>query len=114
MQINIINKAKTAGITLFALMWVVFASTTPVQAQATSVGEHYVVTNAKTSTTGGKYAVERSMPSYSKSVWSLESFALMIPRLEALMKSRITSLSMLGGKPASTFAQPSVMLRPSK
>ena len=86
MQINIINKAKTAGITLFALMWVVFASTTPVQTanaqtkgqansgmvlnlgnnktskikvqrQSTSVGEHYVVPNAKTSTTGGQYAV---------------------------------------------------------
>lgn len=92
MQINIINKAKTAGITLFALMWVVFASTTPVQAQATSVGEHYVVTNAKTSTTGGQYAVVNANGSaktdskgnklYANSVVSSDGTVTPVRRLE--------------------------------
>ena len=121
MQINIINKAKTAGITLFALMWVVFASTTPVQTanaqtkgqansgmvlnlgnnktskikvqrQSTSVGEHYVVTNAKTSTTGGKYAVVNADGSaktdskgnklYANSVVSSDGTVTPVRRLE--------------------------------
>ncbi len=121
MQINIINKAKTAGITLFALMWVVFASTTPVQTanaqtkgqansgmvlnlgnnktskikvqrQSTSVGEHYVVTNAKTSTTGGQYAVVNADGSaktdskgnklYANSVVSSDGTVTPVRRLE--------------------------------
>lgn len=121
MQINIINKAKTAGITLFALMWVVFASTTPVQTanaqtkgqansgmvlnlgnnktskikvqrQSTSVGEHYVVTNAKTSTTGGQYAVVNANGSaktdskgnklYANSVVSSDGTVTPVRRLE--------------------------------
>lgn len=121
MQINIINKAKTAGITLFALMWVVFASTTPVQTanaqtkgqansgmvlnlgnnktskikvqrQSTSVGEHYVVTNAKTSTTGGQYAVVNADVSaktdskgnklYANSVVSSDGTVTPVRRLE--------------------------------
>lgn len=121
MQNNIINKAKTAGITLFALMWVVFASTTPVQTanaqtkgqansgmvlnlgnnktskikvqrQSTSVGEHYVVTNAKTSTTGGQYAVVNADGSaktdskgnklYANSVVSSDGTVTPVRRLE--------------------------------
>lgn len=121
MQINIMNKARTAGITLFALMWVVFALTTPIQTanaqtkgqvnsgmvlnlgnnktskikvqrQSTSVGEHYVVTNAKTSTTAGQYAAVNADGSaktdskgnklYANSVVSSDGTVTPVRRLE--------------------------------
>ena len=49
---------------------------------------------------------------YSKTPFSWESLALMIPLFEFLMNSRIVSRSSLWGKPASTFVQPSEMLYP--
>lgn len=56
MQLNIINKAKTAGITLFALGCAVFLSASPVPAQETSVADHYIVKGATPSNSGSGYA----------------------------------------------------------
>lgn len=60
MQMNILKKAKTAGLMLLALGWTVFASTTPVLAdgQATSVTNHSLITGGQTSTSpsSGGYA----------------------------------------------------------
>lgn len=55
MQMNILKKAKTAGLMLLALSWTVFALTNPVLAEekTTSVTDHYLITGGQSSSTPG-------------------------------------------------------------